>query len=862
MLFRLKKVIFIMVYCFLCQQNMIPVSYAVANVSKSDSLGGGRYVISQGETLSSIARQYGISTHILLTMNTDAIGDSNEIQVGQVINVPSGNNLPSLQYHNEISVSSNSEKPLDAKIAEQASRLGKAFTSANATSSVFLNSNSNDVVSGAQERQVYLVNLAGASSANGTAHHSSKDEIEYWQREVTSKLEKEASNKTNEYVSALLGGNGTVKSEIKVDSEFNIDSASLDALLPLNEDETHVTFAQGGIRRNDGDRTIANIGVGQRHFLSDVMLGYNAFYDHDLTRNHSRIGLGGEAWADNFKFSSNLYNPLSSWKDSEDFVDHEERASRGFDLRAKAYLPAYPQLGGNITLEKYFGDKVDIMGNKQLESSPQAITVGVEYTPFPLISLKASHTNTSGGQDDTNLFANFEWKFGATWEQMLNPKNIDRSLQGLHLDLVERNNDIVLEYREKDMLNVSIQELYQAKELGVLTLALQLKNTDGIANITWLGDVLTKSGLTEAQLSGVNAYSVTIPTLPAYNVNGDNKYPVKVIVRDKAGRERIVSTTIEVMEDKNIVPKIILSNQEVTLQPGESYVINWKLFDPRQGVLLSGHPHVVANKEKSARTTQDEQINSGVNFSYRYLKGDGDDDVMFQDTNTILVSDDAKNADHWINVLADTPSGHQATAKLKVIVLAANLTAAPVVDVTNITGTLQVGQTLTGVYSFNANGGEQTDASTMQWLNGSHTDTDTQYVLDAGDVGQVLTYEVTAKNGADVVGNTDSMDTASLILAGNIQVSGVTVVDNGGAPVAENPLVGTQLNSLVLLEGEVSAAVNRATAPDGRAFTYQWKRTPVGQSSWVNISGATLPSYIAKEKDQGYLIAVDVTQAP
>lgn len=64
---------------------------------------------------------------------------------------------------------------------------------------------------------------------------------------------------------------------------------------------------------------------------------------------HRRLGLGGEAWTDYLKFSGNYYHPLSDWKDSEDFDFYEERPARGWDIRAEAWLPSYPQLGAKLS---------------------------------------------------------------------------------------------------------------------------------------------------------------------------------------------------------------------------------------------------------------------------------------------------------------------------------------------------------------------------------------------------------------------------------------------------------------------------------------------------------------------------------
>ncbi|HAN7547534.1 TPA: intimin-like inverse autotransporter protein SinH, partial [Escherichia coli] len=105
----------------------------------------------------------------------------------------------------------------------------------------------------------------------------------------------------------------------------------------------------------------------------------------DFTRGHRRLGLGAEAWTDYLKFSGNYYHPLSDWKDSEDFDFYEERPARGWDIRAEAWLPAYPQLGGKIVFEQYYGNEVALFGTDSLEKDPFAVTLGVKYQPVPLI---------------------------------------------------------------------------------------------------------------------------------------------------------------------------------------------------------------------------------------------------------------------------------------------------------------------------------------------------------------------------------------------------------------------------------------------------------------------------------------------
>lgn len=124
------------------------------------------------------------------------------------------------------------------------------------------------------------------------------------------------------------------------------------------------------LRSEKKDRTIGNIGLGVRYNFDEWLLGGNIFYDYDFTRGHRRLGLGGEAWTDYLKFSGNYYHPLSDWKDSEDFDFYEERPARGWDIRAEAWLPSYPQLGGKVVFEQYYGDEVALFGTDNLEKDP------------------------------------------------------------------------------------------------------------------------------------------------------------------------------------------------------------------------------------------------------------------------------------------------------------------------------------------------------------------------------------------------------------------------------------------------------------------------------------------------------------
>lgn len=71
---------------------------------------------------------------------------------------------------------------------------------------------------------------------------------------------------------------------------------------------------------------------------------------------------------------------------------------RGWDIRAEAWLPSYPQLGGKIVFEQYYGDEVALFGTDNLEKDPYAVTLGLNYQPVPLLTVG---TDYKAGTGDT-----------------------------------------------------------------------------------------------------------------------------------------------------------------------------------------------------------------------------------------------------------------------------------------------------------------------------------------------------------------------------------------------------------------------------------------------------------------------------
>jgi len=171
-----------------------------------------------------------------------------------------------------------------------------------------------------------------------------------------------ATAKANQEIQEWLGKYGTARVKLNVDKDFSLKDSSLEMLYPIYDTPTNMLFTQGAIHRTD-DRTQSNIGFGWRHFSgNDWMAGVNTFIDHDLSRSHTRIGVGAEYWRDYLKLSANGYIRASGWKKSPDIEDYQERPANGWDIRAEGYLPAWPQLGASLMYEQYYGDEVGMTG--------------------------------------------------------------------------------------------------------------------------------------------------------------------------------------------------------------------------------------------------------------------------------------------------------------------------------------------------------------------------------------------------------------------------------------------------------------------------------------------------------------------
>ena len=329
---------------------------------------------------------------------------------------------------------------------------------------------------------------------------------------------------------------GTARVSLGVDEDFSLKSSSFEFLHPWYETPDNLVFSQHTLHRTD-DRTQTNHGIGWRYFTSSWMSGVNMFIDHDLTRYHTRTGMGVEYWRDYLKLSGNGYLRLSNWRSAPELDnDYEARPANGWDLRAEGWLPAWPQLGGKVVYEQYYGDEVALFGKDERQNDPHAITAGLSYTPVPLISFSAEQRQGKQGENDTRIGMELTLQPGHSLQKQLDPAEVAarRSLVGSRYDLVDRNNNIVLEYRKKELVRLTLTDPLKGKPGEVKSLVSSLQTKYALKGY----DIEAASLQSAGGKVAVSGKDIQV-TIPPYRFTAmpetDNTYPIAVTAEDSKG---------------------------------------------------------------------------------------------------------------------------------------------------------------------------------------------------------------------------------------------------------------------------------------------------------------------------------------
>lgn len=404
-----------------------------------------------------------------------------------------------------------------------------------------------------------------------------------------------ASSQASGAMTDWLSRFGTARITLGVDEDFSLKNSQFDFLHPWYETPDNLFFSQHTLHRTD-ERTQINNGLGWRHFTPTWMSGINFFFDHDLSRYHSRAGIGAEYWRDYLKLSSNGYLRLTNWRSAPELDnDYEARPANGWDVRAEGWLPAWPHLGGKLVYEQYYGDEVALFDKDDRQSNPHAITAGLNYTPFPLMTFSAEQRQGKQGENDTRFAVDFTWQPGSAMQKQLDPNEVAarRSLAGSRYDLVDRNNNIVLEYRKKELVRLTLTDPVTGKSGEVKSLVSSLQTKYALK-----GYNVEATALEAAGGKVVTTGKDILVTLPGYRFTStpetDNTWPIEVTAEDVKGNLSNREQSMVVVQAPTLSQKdssISLSTQTLSADSHSTATLTFIAHDaagnPVIGLVLS-----------------------------------------------------------------------------------------------------------------------------------------------------------------------------------------------------------------------------------------------------------------------------------
>jgi adhesin/invasin len=583
-----------------------------------------------------------------------------------------------------------------------------------------------------------------------------------------------------------------ITSEISISAnDDGMRNFSFDLLKPIFETDDDIVFTQLGFRRSnrytEDYRNTINLGLGYRHIYEKSLIGVNTFYDSDITGHNNRLGLGLEAWADYIKLSANSYIRLSDWKKSVDMDDYMERPANGWDIRTEAYLPQYPQLGGKFVYEQYYGDNVGLFGSSNRQKDPNAATIGLSYTPIPLITLSTDYRQGKDRESDTTLKLALNLQLGVSLKKQLSPDEIrsSRLLNNIKYNLVNRNNEIVMDYRKNELGTITLP--LNINTGPNVTLSIPVTFTGGVRNVTWTG--------TAAQYALPYGGGPTASVLiPVYNVNGVNTYTLQAIGTDEYGH-LVKSNITQIVVTANQLT--MTTSQPTTIANGSDFIIFTATLKQHSGAAVA---------------------NSAVVWSIQ-----GNADIIEQsnqtDSNGVATLKLSSKSANLVKVTVREPSGQEinsdvtftadtSSAKVTELTVDQNTVLANGVSFVTVTATLK-----------DANGNPVPANTPVTWSSTAGQLSNTSSVTDANGIA-TITFKTTTSGAINVTataaqGNATvtinalpDSSTAKIVTitpsatnvvanSGNSVIT-VTVHDVNGNPVPANTPVGwtTSLGTL------------------------------------------------------------------
>jgi Inverse autotransporter, beta-domain len=365
------------------------------------------------------------------------------------------------------------------------------------------------------------------------------------------KISDQLNVEVNQQLDNWLSPWGNASAELLVDRQGRFTGSHGSWFVPLEDNNRSLTWSQVGFTKQE-DGMVSNLGVGQRWVAGNWLVGYNAFYDALLGERLQRGGFGAEAWGEYLRLSANYYQPFNNWQD--DSETEESRMARGYDLTAQARLPFYRYVNTSVSFEQYYGDSVDLFHSGTGYRNPMAVSLGLAYTPVPLVTISAEHKQGESGVSQNNLGMKLNYRFGVPLKKQLQSSEVAAftSLRGSRYDSPERSNLPVVEYRQRKTLSVFLATPPWDLQPGeTVALKLQVRSHFKIKALTWLGDSQALSLTPPVNRNDTDGWTVIMPAWD-YRDGAQNRWRLSVIAEDEKG-QRVSSNEITLVLTEPLV---------------------------------------------------------------------------------------------------------------------------------------------------------------------------------------------------------------------------------------------------------------------------------------------------------------------
>ncbi|MFV8808549.1 Ig-like domain-containing protein, partial [Yersinia enterocolitica] len=265
-------------------------------------------------------------------------------------------------------------------------------------------------------------------------------------------------------------------------------------------------------------------------------------------------------------------------------------------------LPAYPQLGGKLMYEQYRGEEVALFGKNNRQNNPHAVTAGVNYTPIPLLTVGAEHRAGKGGKNDSSINLQLTYRPGTSWQSHIDPSAVagSRTLAGSRHDLVERNNDIVLDYQKQELVRVTLPAHVKGEAGATTTVTAQVNSKYALSRIEWDSASLVAAGGTLTSVSP-QAVAVRLPVYVATNNSNSYVHTLGAIAYDTQG-----NTSSRVTLQMTVLPSTA-SAPQLTVTT-DNAVANGSAVNAVQALVTDANGNPLADQVVSFRANNNATI--------------------------------------------------------------------------------------------------------------------------------------------------------------------------------------------------------------------------------------------------------------